>query len=125
MLTPPFLVHFSGPLHEPRNLLHRYVRKSIRAPQSLGFRRVLLAESKHKPARNNTRPSATRIDAYADLQEAHSKAQIERSACSAQGLAAHRGVLGTAGLGGSTLGQDRNAGHAPGTTRIGFTRRTE
>jgi hypothetical protein len=32
----------------------------------LGFRRVLLAESKHKPARDNTRPSATRIDAYAD-----------------------------------------------------------
>ena len=34
--------------------MHRYVRKSIRAPQSLGFRRVLLAESKHKEARNNT-----------------------------------------------------------------------
>ena len=52
------------------------IRQKInRAPHSLGFRRVLLAESKHKPARNNTRPSATRIDAYADLQKAHSKAK--------------------------------------------------
>jgi len=68
MLTPPFLVHFSGPLRQPRNVLHRYVRRSIRAPQGLGFGRALLAESKHKPARNNTRPSATRIDAYADIR---------------------------------------------------------
>jgi hypothetical protein len=52
--TPLFLGHFSGPLHEPCNLLDRYVRKSIPAPQSLGFRRLLLAESENKEA--NARP---------------------------------------------------------------------
>src|ERR1700675_1969584 len=42
------LLHLSGPQHQPRNLLFRYVTKQICGAPSLGFRRVFLGESKHK-----------------------------------------------------------------------------
>jgi hypothetical protein len=47
MLTLLQQVHLGGRLDQPRNLLLRYVTSQIRHPR-VGFRRVLLAESKHK-----------------------------------------------------------------------------
>jgi hypothetical protein len=47
MLTPPISLQFSGPVHQPRNLLFRYVTRQIRRGES-GIRRVSSAESEHK-----------------------------------------------------------------------------
>jgi hypothetical protein len=47
MLTPPTPLQFSGPVHQPRNLLLRYVTRHIRRGES-GICRVSSAESEHK-----------------------------------------------------------------------------
>ena len=47
MLTPPMPLHFSGPVHQPRNLLLRYVTRHILRGES-GIRRVSSAKSEHK-----------------------------------------------------------------------------